>query len=375
MGNKGASINKQPHPGTGPIKGRGATSNPQNRFESVHLHVLDESIEQTSADHGPDEARPATEILPDRSRTFINTISADVSSDIGFGWSINPYRGCEHGCVYCYARPTHEYLGYNCGMDFETRIMAKFDAPDMLRRELAHKSWRGEPIMISGVTDGYQPIESKLRITGQCLEIFAQCRQPVAIVTKNKLILRDLKLLQELARYQAVRVAISVTTLDPRLASMMEPRTSSPANRLQAIRQLSAAGVPVIAMVAPVIPGLNDKEIPAILKAVADAGARAASYVLLRLPGQLKQLFKDWLEAHHPLRADHIESLIRSTHHGQLYDSTPGIRMRGQGPVADQIRSMFRTFTKRYKLNSKDLPPLSSAAFRPPCTNGQKYLF
>ena len=357
----------------GPAAGRGAGLNPGNRFESTRLHVLGEHLDLILVDesHNPGEGKIKTEVYADHSRSILNKVD---SPDIGFNWSINPYRGCEHGCIYCYARPFHEMLGFSSGMDFETKIMAKPNAPSMLLKELARPKWQAQTIAMSGVTDCYQPIESKLKITRGCLEVFARCRQPVGIVTKNRLVLRDIDLLQELAHYNAVRVAVSVTSLDPHLARVMEPRASSPSERLKTISKLRKADVPVIAMVAPIIPGINDRQIPEILSAVADTGAQSVSYVLLRLPYQIKDLFLEWLDRHFPDRAKHVQSLLRQCRDGQLYDATYGKRMRGSGSIAEQIRQIFNTFKHRYKLN-RPLAPMSNAAFRRPTTNGQLTLF
>lgn len=346
--------------------GRGAVLNPKNRYENHRLHVLGEFLDEHEDElknEQDGEIQPAqpTVVYRDKTRTIINRVSV-ASTDLPFSWTMNPYRGCEHGCVYCYARPDHERLGFSSGLDFETRIMAKVDAPALLRNELAAAKWQPQTVAMSGVTDCYQPIERHLRITRGCLEVMAECRQPVGIVTKNRLVLRDLDLLQELAKHSAARVAISVTTLDNRLSAKMEPRASSPSERLATIKELSEAGVPVIAMVAPIIPGLTDKETPAILKAVKEAGAIGAGYVLLRLPHQLKQLFLDWLARHFPDRAGHVESLIRQTRSGELYDARTGIRQVGQGPIAEQIAAMFKVFTKRFGL-AAPLPPLSGRSF------------
>ncbi len=349
----------------GLAKGRGAGINPGNRFESVRLHVLGEHLDQLAADE-PDATRQVrTEILPDHTRKLINPVD---SPDLGFNWTVNPYRGCEHGCIYCYARPYHELIGFSSGLDFETKIVAKYDAPRLLRKELASPRWKAEPIVMSGVTDCYQPIEAKLKITRGCLEVFVESRQPVGVVTKNRLVLRDLDLLRELAWHDAVRVAISVTSLDNTLAAKMEPRASSPAERLDTITKLRNAAIPVMAMVAPIIPGLNDKEVPRILAAVAEAGATSAAYVLLRLPYQVKDLFLDWLGRQFPDRAKHVENLLRSTREGELYDSAFGTRMKGTGQIAGQIGNMFRVFARRYKLvgRKSGMKSLSSSSFRPP---------
>ena len=359
----------------GGVKGRGAGLNPGDRFESVRLHVLGEHLDEVLTEFD-DKRQVKTRVFRDRSRTLINYVDPEASPDISFRWSINPYRGCEHGCVYCYARPGHEYLGLSSGLDFETKLLAKLDAPQLLRKELSSPRWRGETIAMSGVTDPYQPIESKLRIARGCLEVMAECRQPVGIVTKNRLITRDLDLLVELSRYQAAVVCVSVTTLDPKLARVMEPRASSPAERLKTIRKLSDAGVRTAVMFAPVIPGINDREMPAVLEASADHGATGAGYVLLRLPHQIKALFTDWLAKHFPDRRSHVESLLRQTHNGALYDARPGIRQRGEGPIAAQIAQMFKLYKRRFGLEGK-VGSLSGAAFRPPRTDasGQMALF
>jgi DNA repair photolyase len=358
-------------PGGALARGRGSGSlNPANRFESLRLHVLGEHIDQQLFEH-PSGVQVRTQVLRDQSRTVINPVD---SPDVPMSWSINPYRGCEHGCIYCYARPGHEYLGMSCGLDFETKIMAKFDAPELLRRELASPRWTGEPIMMSGVTDCYQPIEAKLRITRRCLEVMAECRQPVGIVTKNHLVVRDLDLLGELASFGAASVAVSITTLDRDLAMRMEPRASAPADRLKTVRELSSAGVPVAVMVAPVLPGLTDQEMPRILEAAAEAGAASAGWVMLRLPHQVKALVIDWLHRHAPDRAARVERLIRDMRGGELYDATFGTRKRGRGAHAEMISSVFRTYTRRHGLD-KPGAELSSAAFRRPVLDGQMDLF
>src|SRR5262245_23614556 len=265
-----------------PARGRGAaTLNPTNRFEKLSLHVLGDHLDQELRDH-PCGVQVRTQALRDDCRTIINKVVD--SPDISFDWSINPYRGCEHGCIYCYARPTHELLGMSSGLDFETKIMVKENGPQLLRKELASPKWKGETIVFCGVTDCYQPLEAKLKVTRRLLEICAQCRQPVGVVTKNHLITRDIDLLGELAKFDAAHAAISITTLDAKLASKMEPRASAPADRLRAVRELTAAGIPTAVMVAPVIPGLTDQEMPAILEAAAAHGASSAGWVLLRLP-------------------------------------------------------------------------------------------
>jgi DNA repair photolyase len=346
-----------------PARGRGAGLNPANRFERLGLEILPEARAEAKREH-PGGVQVPTVVYRDDTRSLINRVD---SPDLGFNWTINPYRGCEHGCIYCYARPSHETLGFSCGLDFETRIVAKPDAPRLLERELARKSWAAEPIVMSGVTDCYQPIEERLRITRACLEVLAQCRQPVCVVTKNRMVVRDLDLLAELARHGAGRVALSVTTLDRDLAAKLEPRASCPADRLRAIREVSSGGVPVSVLVAPVIPGVNDAEIPGILRAAAEAGATSAGWVLLRLPHQVKDLFLDWLCRQMPQRAAHVESLLRQMSGGRLYDQRFGIRQRGRGPLAAQVRRTFEVFSRRYGL-SRPLPAPSAAAFRRPAS-------
>ncbi len=360
----------QDHLTQGVQRGRGAGLNPGNRYEAVRLHVLGDFRDQQAQDDEPIPATPTT-VIADQTRSILNEVD---SPDLGLAWTLNPYRGCEHGCIYCYARPDHERLGYSCGLDFETKIIAKFDAPRLLQRELAKPRWIPTTVMMAGVTDCYQPLEEKLRITRGCLEVFADCRHPVAIVTKNRLILRDLDLLQRLAQIGAVRVAVSLTTLDNHLAHEMEPRASSPRDRLRTIKELTAAGVPCVVMTAPIIPGLNDRELPNLLQAAAEAGAVGAGYVLLRLPYQIKALFLDWLRRVAPDRAGKVESLLRQCHDGNLYQSDFGVRQRGEGPVAQQIQQLFLTFRQRHGLD-RQLPSLNKAHFRRPALDGQLSLF
>ena len=332
--------------------------------------MLPSEQEQARQEH-PCGVQIKTRVYMDQSRQIINRVD---SPDLPFHWTLNPYRGCETGCSYCYARPTHETLGFSCGLDFETKIVAKPEAPRLLRRELASSKWSGEPIVMSGVTDCYQPLEAKLKITRQCLEVMAECRQPVSIVTKHRLVTRDIELLAELARHRAVNVYLSLTTLDHKLAAAMEPRASCPRDRLRAISELADAGVPVGVMIAPVIPGLNDKEIPALLEAAAGAGVGAATWVLLRLPYQVKTLFLDWLHMNFPDRAARVEGLIRGMRGGNLNGARFGDRMRGHGPVAAQIAETFRVFAARHGLD-RGLPAPSSAAFVRPAVDGQLNLF
>lgn len=313
------------------------------------------------------------QVFFDRTQRIINRVSK--TADVPFDWTLNPYRGCEHGCIYCFARPYHEYLGFSCGLDFETKLMAKPDAPALLRQELASPSWKPEPIVMSAITDIYQPIEHKMRIARQCLEVLAECGQPVSTMTKSALVLRDTDLWSRLAEINAGRVTITLVTLDSELAQKLEPRASSPAGRLRAIRELTATGVPVTVNVAPIIPGLTDTELPRILEAVAEAGARRASWVLLRLPYQLKDLFLDWLQRSvHPDRARKVESLIRQSRGGKLYDAATAIRGRGRGPISEHLARTFDVFTRKYGLN-RDVRPLSTAGFRRPETGEQMSLF
>jgi DNA repair photolyase len=336
------------------IHGRGAADNPANRFEKLHY----EADPEAPADETP---APGTQFFRDTTRTLIAT---NDSPDVGFNASINPYRGCEHGCIYCYARPYHEYLGLSAGLDFETKIMVKEDAPLLLRRELASRKWVPQVLGISGVTDPYQPVERRLRITRGCLEVLAEFRNPLGIVTKNHLVTRDLDILREMAAHEAAVVNLSITTLDPGLARVMEPRASAPSGRLEAVRELSEAGVPVCVLVAPVIPALNDHEIPAILAAAKDAGARSAGHVLLRLPHGIGPLFETWLEQHFPQKKDKVLSRIRSTRGGRLNDPRFSSRMRGDGEIADMIHKVFDM--NRRKLGLDGRIELSTSAFRRP---------
>ena len=354
-----------------PPKGRGSHINPANRFDAVHLEDDWQHLEG-DAESLADVTRPAPEYLPDASQSIV---SSNDSPDIPFRYSLNPYRGCAHGCSYCYARPTHEYLGLSAGLDFETKILVKYDAADLFRKFLARDAWKPELIVMSGVTDCYQPAEREFRLTRGCLEVAWEARQPIGIITKNALVVRDLDILQPMAAARLVEVGVSVTTLDAELGRIMEPRTSSPAARLRAIRELSAAGVPVRVMVAPIIPGLNDAEMPAILAAAKEAGARAASYTLLRLPLTVAPVFREWLQRTRPNHAERVLNLIRSTRGGKLNDSDFGRRQRGSGEVAEQIGKLFRVFRAKHGLVGP-LPELDVSQFRPPqLPGGQMRLF
>jgi DNA repair photolyase len=342
-------------------KGRGATFNPKVRFESAELDPFDDgwgSLAQARDDDPP----PRTEVSPDASRSVI---VRNTSPDIPFDRSINPYRGCEHGCVYCYARPTHAYLGLSPGLDFETRLLAKYDAATLLERELAKPGYRCQPIALGTNTDPYQPVERRLEITRGILAVLARCRHPATIVTKSAAVVRDLDLLVPMARQDLVRVAISVTTLDRDLARRLEPRAAAPQRRLEAIKRLCDAGVPVGVMVAPIIPALTDHEIERIMDAAVAAGAGSAGYVLLRLPHEVKELFERWLETHAPERAAHVLSLVRQCRGGRLYDATFGRRMRGEGPYAELIGRRFASAKRRLGLTT-ETRSLRTDLFAPP---------
>jgi DNA repair photolyase len=351
-------------------KGRGTGLRPPNRFE--HIHAEDDFEQLDPTDDAAIGRRVATEYLPDDSQSIV---SQNDSPDIPFRYSVNPYRGCAHGCSYCYARPTHEYLGLNAGIDFESKVLVKFRAPELLREWLARDAWQPEPITFSGVTDCYQPAEREFRLTRGCLEVACEARQPIAIITKNALVTRDLDILRRMAADRTASVALSITSLDTELARVLEPRTSSPTARLRAVRQLADAGVPVRVMVAPIIPGLNDFEIPAILRAAGEAGAQGAGYTMLRLPLAVRPVFIDWLERTQPLKAAKVQSHIRATRGGKLNSSQFGARMRGEGLMAEQIKQTFTVFAKRYGLDGKKAP-LETRNFRPPLSaSGQRRLF
>jgi DNA repair photolyase len=342
----------------------GSHLDPPNRFQRTQSFPDWEHLEWDDEAHRHRETRPI-EYLVDASQSIV---SENQSPDIPFRYSVNPYRGCLHGCSYCYARPYHEYLGLNAGFDFETKIFVKPDAARLFREFLAREAWQPEPITFSGVTDCYQPAERDFRLTRQCLEVAHACSQPVSLITKNALVVRDLPLLSEMAARRLVHVSLSIATLDVELARAMEPRTSMPAARLRAVELLAQAGVPVRVMVAPLIPGLNDHDAPAVMKAARDAGATDARYTLLRLPLTVAPVFREWLHRTQPLKAEKVEQLIRQSRNGNLNDSTWGQRMVGTGEVAEQIRSLVHVF--RQKLGFADLPPLDSSQFRPPVLQG-----
>ncbi len=335
------------------VRGHGASFNPPNRFERLGV----ERDRWTD----PDDPLPQTELLRDATRSIL---SRNDSPDVGFDVGINPYRGCAHGCSYCYARPTHEYLGFSSGLDFETKILVKEEAPVLLRAALSSPRWRPEPIMLSGNTDAYQPAERRLRVTRRCLEVLAEFRNPVSIITKSYLVSRDVDLLGELAHDRAAAVVLSITTLRNEVQRVMEPRASTPGRRLGAIRVLADAGIPVGVNVAPVVPGLTDHELPAILEAAARAGATFASYIVLRLPHGVKELFETWLLQHFPDRKEKVLNRVRALRGGKLYDARYSVRGKGEGPWAEQLRALFHVTRDRLGLNRP--PELSTASFRRP---------
>jgi DNA repair photolyase len=336
------------------LKGRGAWENPKNRFETLAWEGEENEF--------PQDTRPRTLYYRDRSKSLL---SYNQSPDVGFEVSINPYRGCEHGCIYCYARPYHEYLGFSAGLDFETKIMVKTEAPQLLAKELQSPQWRPQVIALSGATDCYQPAERKFKITASCLEVLAQFRNPVAIITKNRLVTRDIKILQELASFKGVRVYLSITSLDSHLMQIMEPRTSTPVDRLRAIEELREGGIPVGVMVAPLIPALTEAELPAILEAARKAGATRAGYILLRLPHGVADLFSSWLEQHFPDRMNKILHRMEALRGGRLNDPRFGQRMRGEGIFATQIKKMFEIQCRRLGLNQNQ-EDLQACHFRHP---------
>lgn len=342
-----------------PVHGRGAGLNPANRFEPIAFELDGDALDALDPDERP---APATQFLRDNSKTII---AHNDSPDVGFSDSINAYRGCEHGCIYCYARPSHEYLSFSAGLDFETKIMVKEHAPQLLREAMMSPKYKPVTLTMSGVTDCYQPVERKLRLTRGCLEVMLEFGNPAAIITKNHLVTRDIDLLSQLARLDAAVVLVSVTTLDHELAGKMEPRTSAPRRRLAAIRELNAAGIPAGVMVAPVIPGLTDHEMPSILKAAAEAGARCAAFTPVRLPGAVAPLFEQWLSDHFPDRKDKVLNRIRSIRGGKLNDPNFGSRMKGQGPWAVQMKSMFDIARRKAGITG-GFPELSTAHFRRP---------
>ena len=341
-------------------RARGTAGQPPNRFERLRF----EPDPDVPAD--PDEAEVPTEYFRDSTRSII---TRNDSPDVPFTYSLNPYRGCEHGCIYCYARPSHEYLGLSAGLDFETKIFVKEQAPQLLRQELGRPTWRAEMLAMSGVTDPYQPIEHRLGLTRRCLEVLADCRQPVGLITKSALVERDVDLLAELAHYRAVNVSLTITTLDETVRRSLEPRAATADARLHAVARLAERGVPAGVMVSPVIPGLTDHEIPRILERAAEAGARFAGFIMLRLPLGVAPLFDAWLAEHAPAQRTKVLGRIRDVRGGRLSDARFGTRMRGEGPLADLDLQMFYAARARAGL-AADPPLLSNAAFRRPSRIG-----
>lgn len=341
-------------------RGRGAQSNPDGRFSRLRYEADGDAVDAALEEAGGELPGPLTQFIPDATQTIL---AHNDSPDIGFDTSLNPYRGCEHGCVYCYARPTHEFLGYGAGHDFESKIVVKERAPELLRRELGNPRWQPRVIAYSGVTDCYQPAERRLELTRRCLQVCAEYRNPVAVITKNHLVTRDADVLADLARHQAAGVYLSVTTLDVELAKRLEPRASPPSRRLAAVRALAAAGVPVGVLVAPIIPGLTDHEGPAILAAAAEAGASYVGWTVLRLPYGVSSLFEEWLGTHYPLKKEKVLALIRGMRGGKLNDKEFGSRMRGEGRYVEGVWMLLRMSARRLGLSTRG-PALSTASFR-----------
>ena len=340
-------------------KGRGAVGNPAGRYERYQYVDRSEDDERE---------RPKTVVVPDSTRSIL---SRNDSPDVPFDVSINPYRGCEHGCIYCFARPTHAYLGLSPGLDFETRIFSKPKAAELLRGELSQKSYVSQTIALGANTDPYQPVERELGITRSILEVLSEHDHPVSIVTKSELVLRDRDILGPMAKRNLASVFVSITTLDPELARRMEPRASAPERRLETLRGLRAEGIPCGVLASPMIPALNDSELERILKEASLAGAETAGYVLLRLPLELKDLFSEWLEAHYPAKAKHVEALVRETRAGALYQAEFGTRMRGTGPYAELLEKRFRAARAKYGLD-RPRPPLDTSRFRRPARSGDQ---
>ena len=359
-------------PATDAVRGRGSASFVDGRFDKRTARLEDDGWDGLQAlEDEAAQSRLDTVVTEERARSIV---SRNQSPDVGFNQSINPYRGCEHGCVYCFARPSHAYLDLSPGLDFETRLYAKTNAAGRLREELAKPSYRCSPIALGINTDGYQPIERRWGVTRELLEVLAECRHPCSIVTKGALVTRDLDLLAPMAEQGLVSVYLSITTLDNRLSARMEPRAAAPHTRLATVRKLSDAGIPVGVLVAPVVPAITDEELEAILEAAREHGAGAASYVLLRLPHELKEIWREWLQLHYPDRAAHVMSLIRQMRGGRDYDSAFGSRMRGQGPFADLIAARFARAHRR--LGYGRLPPLDCDRFvppRPPSPQGELF--
>jgi DNA repair photolyase len=351
-------------PIVGAVRGRGAKSNHTGRFESARREDFDDGWDESD----PAPPRRDTSLTAEKAKVIL---TRNDSPDIGFDRSINPYRGCEHGCVYCYARPSHAYLGHSPGLDFETELYFKPDAARLLERELARPGYRPARVQLGANTDPYQPVERRLGITRSVLEVLQRFNHPLGITTKSVLVARDLDILAPMAARNLVVVAVSVTSLDRRLARSMEPRASTPERRIEAIRQLSAAGVPVIVGASPMIPGLNDHEMEAILQRAAEAGARSAYYTALRLPLEIKDLFREWLTAEQPDRAARVMSLVRQMRGGKDYDAAWGRRMRGEGPIAELMSRRFQLARRKFGLD-RPIGPLSLDLFRPPPRPGDQ---
>ncbi len=355
-------IRNKPHgPATEAVRGRGSASFVDGRFQKQQVRLEDDGWDSLHALAEEQAPRLETVVTAEQARTVV---SRNQSPDIRFDQSVNPYRGCEHGCVYCFARPSHAYLDLSPGLDFETRLFAKTNAAERLRAELTKPSYRCSPIALGINTDGYQPIERDWGVTRQLLEVLAECRHPCSIVTKGALVTRDLDLLAPMAEQGLVSVYLSITTLDNRLSARMEPRAAAPHTRLATVRRLTEAGVPVGVLVAPVVPAITDSELEAILEAAREHGARSASYVLLRLPHELKEIWREWLQLHYPDRAAHVMSLVQQMRGGRDYDSAFGTRMRGQGPFADLIAARFARARRR--LGFGPMPALDCSRFTPP---------
>lgn len=343
----------------GYIKGRGAQLNPHNRFLSENYHIEDDFLNYCFNENEAPENNKTQylEIFP---KSILNKVT---SPDVGLAYSMNPYQGCEHGCIYCYARNSHEYWGYSAGMDFERKILYKMNAPELLEKKLKSKGWRAQNIMLSGNTDCYQPLEKKLEITRKVLSIFLKYRHPVSIITKNALIIRDLDLLSNLAKYNLVHVGISVTSLKEETRRLLEPRTASIEKRLKTIQTLSDNGIPVNALIAPVIPAINSHELFDLVKTVSQFGASSASYIMVRLNGSIGGIFIDWVRKVLPDRADKILHQIQDSHGGQLNDSRFGVRMKGEGKIAEQVAIQFRLAEKKF-MSSKNMPKLDYNLYR-----------
>ncbi|HEU0202987.1 MAG TPA: PA0069 family radical SAM protein [Burkholderiaceae bacterium] len=355
-----------------PVKGRGAPSNIEGRFEVWQREGADDGWSGPDEAPGDEPPPPATQVIVEQAKSII---SRNDSPDLPFEQSINPYRGCEHGCVYCYARPSHGYLGLSPGLDFETRIVAKTNAAEVLRKELAAPSYRCKLISIGVNTDAYQPVERELRITRSILEVLAEYEHPAALITKSALIERDIDLLAPMAAKNLVRAFVSITNFDAALARKLEPRAAAPYRRVETIRRLAAAGIPVGVMVAPVIPFMTDRDLEEILERAREAGATSAGYVLLRLPNEVAPLFKEWLATHYPLKADHVMSLVRQMRGGKDYDANFATRQRGTGIFATLLEQRFRLACQRLGLNQDREAPLDATRFKPPRSDAQLALF